>query len=220
MYLALCGVVSPISFGLALLFSGLFYPGYNQLTQLVSELGADGAPSASAIVMNLLGFGVTGALILLFASGCYLGIRGQIWLRSAFALLLGIYGAAVMLQGIFSCDAGCLSVRTGNSSIHGLLGTVQGVSLMLALLVSVPLLRRRSDWKPFVWKYSLATLAAIFLIFVVINPYSGTLIGLNQRVGYLAIFLWLEIVALRLYRLERLDRVEITTSVPVLVRAP
>ncbi|MGI9427770.1 MAG: DUF998 domain-containing protein, partial [Bythopirellula sp.] len=59
-------VVGVWFFGCLFVFAAV-YPGYSHLTKAVSELGAFGAPHA--VLWNLLGFGLTGLLILLFGTG-------------------------------------------------------------------------------------------------------------------------------------------------------
>ena len=45
---ALCGMLAPIVFALALAVFSLITPGYSNLTNMVSELGVIGAPYALA----------------------------------------------------------------------------------------------------------------------------------------------------------------------------
>lgn len=47
-YLGILGIISFISYLAAVIFSPLSYPGYNWLSQAVSDLSADGAPSLKA----------------------------------------------------------------------------------------------------------------------------------------------------------------------------
>lgn len=44
-YLGLLGLISLISYSVAVIFAPLAYPGYNWLTQAVSDLSASAAPS-------------------------------------------------------------------------------------------------------------------------------------------------------------------------------
>ena len=44
-YLGLLGLISLISYSVAVIFAPLAYPGYNWLTQAVSDLSASDAPS-------------------------------------------------------------------------------------------------------------------------------------------------------------------------------
>ncbi|MGN0612958.1 MAG: hypothetical protein ACI4JB_03580 [Porcipelethomonas sp.] len=44
-YLGLLGIVSLVSYTLAVLFSPMAYPGYDWMSQAVSDLSADSAPS-------------------------------------------------------------------------------------------------------------------------------------------------------------------------------
>ena len=44
-YLGILGIISLISYTLAVIFSPLGYPGYNWMSQAVSDLSAQNAPS-------------------------------------------------------------------------------------------------------------------------------------------------------------------------------
>jgi hypothetical membrane protein len=101
--LSLGGVAAAITLiGMLILFSTLT-PGYNHLTQAVSELGMLNAPYA--LLWNLLGFGLVGALILVFALSLYVefnAIRGGIFISA----LTGISGLGYIGLGIFPAAIG------------------------------------------------------------------------------------------------------------------
>ena len=70
--LALCGIVGPIIYAIVLTVLGLLWPGYNPISQYMSELGAVDAPHP--IVMNVLGFQLLGIFMIDFGFGLYRGI--------------------------------------------------------------------------------------------------------------------------------------------------
>ena len=70
---SLGGIAASILFVTALILIAAVTPGYSHLTNAVSELGMSNAPYA--LLWNLLGFGVVGVLIVLFAWGLYLELR-------------------------------------------------------------------------------------------------------------------------------------------------
>ncbi|NWF86915.1 DUF998 domain-containing protein [Candidatus Bathyarchaeota archaeon] len=70
--LAICGIVGPIIYTIVLTVFGFFWPGYNPISQYMSELGAVDAPHA--IVMNVLGFQLLGIFMIGFGFGLYRSI--------------------------------------------------------------------------------------------------------------------------------------------------
>ena len=76
-------------------------PGYNQLLQKGSELGA----GPNSVVMNL-NFGITGALIIIFAFGLVGHIQDEDWSKIGIILLL-VCGVGEAITGAFPCDPGC-----------------------------------------------------------------------------------------------------------------
>ena len=90
-----CGVVGPILFVVVAFAIGAVRPGYNAWHTYVSmlSLGEGGWLQAT----NFL---VAGALLIAFAAGRYR--RGDRWP----AILVGVTGAGLGLQGVFAADAG------------------------------------------------------------------------------------------------------------------
>ncbi len=67
--LALAGAVGPALFTALVVYLGSLTPGYSQITQEISDLGATGAPNA---VMQDLNFLLLGGLIFAFSVGLLL----------------------------------------------------------------------------------------------------------------------------------------------------
>lgn len=65
--LAICGIIGPILYTSVLIIVGLLRPGYNHVTQYMSELDEVGGPNA--IIMNIAGFTMLGLLMVAFAFG-------------------------------------------------------------------------------------------------------------------------------------------------------
>jgi hypothetical membrane protein len=75
--LAIYGIIAPLTLFGAEFTAALFFPGYNHLTQLMSELGETGAPYASFVIANFVGMALTGILLILFAIGFFHGIESS-----------------------------------------------------------------------------------------------------------------------------------------------
>jgi hypothetical membrane protein len=93
---AAAGNAAPVLFALVAGTPGLTLAGYDTLTQLMSGPGDPGAPSAG--IMNMLGFGLTGLLVVLF-SLCVDRFSGR---HRAGAVLVAASGISFPGMAVFS----------------------------------------------------------------------------------------------------------------------
>lgn len=192
--LALCGTGAPLVFAAISIALGLIQPGYDPVTQLMSELGVGGVPHAG--IMNLIGFGLTGLLIVLFSFSLYAlaGGRGPGAIGSGLVALCGIFFIGM---AAFSCDSGCIPV-TSSGRIHLMLGLASLLVSVGASLLTGYSLRRTGSWEGY-WQYSLCT-GAVVLILMPVFLASPVVEGLIQRIMVGALFLWVEILSIGIYR--------------------
>lgn len=208
------GVVGPLLFVVVFLLEGATRPGYNAFHQQVSylSLGAEGWVQ----VVNFLLYGL---LISGFACGVWRLLRpgcSALW----GAILLGVYGLALILAGLFVTDPGLgyppgasRSPQTLHGTIHGVAGLLVFVSISAATMV----LARRFAGDPLWRGWALSSLLTglltlvLFVITTILSaldqqgvlPNSPT--GLFQRVDILLAWGWIALLALRLLRLQRLQ---------------
>lgn len=93
------GALGPLVLYGAIVAGGLMTPGYNHMTQQVSELGQAGAPAATLFNYGLMAAG--GAMIL-GALGFFLGMRklgGGLLMPLLAAVAIGLYGASFIIGG-------------------------------------------------------------------------------------------------------------------------
>lgn len=193
--LALCGMAAPLLFGLTVAIAGYLRPGYSHSTQVMSELGETGAPYA--IVMNIAGLAGTGLLMILFSLGLREGLgRGRA--VTAGSLLVAGAGAAYVAMAFFSCDRGCVPV-TAAGELHMLLGVAATVIALVSAFVFAFALKGVDGWGGY-WQYSMVTGFLVLGTLPVFASAQGSA-GLWQRVLVGIIFLWEEVMALRLYLL-------------------
>lgn len=116
------GVVGPLLFIVVFLAEGFTRPGYSQWRHYVSQLATgDGG------WVQVINFLVCGTLVLLFAIGLRLALRGT---RGSIGgpVLLGLFAVALLVAGIFTTDpalgypVGATPVHTTHGLIHGLAG--------------------------------------------------------------------------------------------------
>ena len=97
--LAACGLAAPLVFTAAVIAASINHPGYEQLKNPISELGATGAPAAG--VMNFAGFLPYGLMMVAFALAVHRGIRADAggWLGPSILALYGLAQTAHMSNG-------------------------------------------------------------------------------------------------------------------------
>jgi hypothetical membrane protein len=187
-WLALCGIIAVLWYNLMIIIAGSLSQAYDHMHNSIFALGANGSPVAW--FYNPLGPILYGVLIVLFSIGLYIGRAGRIG-----SFFLGISGIGEIIAGLFP-----LTFEASQPHFIGLLSVVVGTILMLfAFTVSM---RRKDVWKS-LWKYTLVTAIAFTVSFVVIMlEVFNFAAGLSERVLIWIAWLWILVIAYRLYRLH------------------
>ena len=197
--LALCGMTAPVLMLILWTVASLMRPGYDQLSQYGSELGA--GPNATIMNAN---FVVTGLLIIALATGPFANIRGVRWTQIG-SILLGVFGTGEVAGGFFPCDPGCpITAQSVFQLTHNVDAVIAFVAIALAPFLFSLGLNSDDRWKSY-RSYSLVTwLLAIGLFLVFAASSLGYLgfVGLFQRLFLAVTFLWIEVVAIRLFRIS------------------
>lgn len=196
-FLAMCGVLGPIIFTLVLLNLGLFEPGYNHVTQYMSELGAVDVPNA--LLMNVFGFMVLGFLLMLFSVALDKGISdGPGW--KVGPLLVFISGLAFVLVGFFPCDPGCKNVSM-IGLIHGNMAFIAQFAMIGGPLFLLYRLEEDDRWRRYVLFSFVIVIFGVFLGILFRLAVFEEWVGLMQRVSFGVLFLWVEVMAIKVFRL-------------------
>jgi len=205
--LASCGVLAPLVYSGAVIVASRKVPAFDHLKNFISELGAIGAPGA--YVMNLVGFLGYGILILAFALALHRGIHRETgsWLGPG---VLAVYGVGYIALAFSPCDPGCQAATP--PSLHHRLHFLLSDLILLAAILGPFTLYARMARDP-VWR-SLApatlVLPGVAWLFAEVSGV-GVSGALRQRLWLLLMFIWIEVVAVRLFRLET-GRVELGVS--------
>jgi len=196
--LAICGALGPILYTVTLFALGLLRPGYNHVAQSMSELGEVGSPNAT--VMNVAGFMLLGLLMMAFAFALSRGIRegGGSKIGSS---LVAMAGVSLVMVGFFPCDPDCVTASL-TGALHDAFATIPAFAMILAPIVISHSLRNDSRWQGY-WSYSMATgilaaMISLLLWFTFLEAWKGVI----QRIGMGVPLLWMEVMAVRLLRLE------------------
>jgi hypothetical membrane protein len=217
--LTLAGVAGPVVFLCAVIVSAFLRPDYSHLASFISELGASGSSVAS--LMNYAGF--IGAGLLFAAFGVALALRlprtPLVWIGSA---LVSAFGVGVIASGVFSCDVGC--PHTGGSlhnAIHNRIGPIAFVCLIAAAGIFGMAFRQLGQWRHLA-TYSLLTSAgaAVLMVALVRSLDTRLLTGLWQRLLLATLYLWCAVVAIAVYRGQKLVRAPSNVELMPSPRAP
>ena len=194
--LAACGVAAPVVFIAAVIAASVNHPGYDQLTNFISELGATGAPAAG--VMNFAGFLPYGVLTVGFALAVHRGIRADAG-GSVGPSVLALYGLAYVALAVSPCDPRCQApIPSLHHRLHVLLGDLIFLTAVLGPFTLYPRMVKDPAWR------SLATATLILpgLAWVILEASGVGVSGaLRQRLWLLLLFMWVAIMALRLLRI-------------------
>jgi len=187
-----CGVLSLLVLAAATIAGGMAYPGYNHLTQYISELGATGAPTSQAVS---LAFMVSGSLLAAFWLLC-----AGLFPRSVLSILgfglSALNGVGLLLGGVFRCDFEC---STADLSPAAVLHDVFGGVGYLCGIVGVFLLGIASrGWPLGRGLFGLSLICGIpaALAIWLIHP-DFEWYGAAQRIVEIALAVWTMAVALR-----------------------
>lgn len=193
--LAACGAAAPVLFTVAMIAASLQHPAYSHVKNFISELGATGAPAAT--IMNFAGFLPYGLLMVAFAVAVHRGIRADDggWLGPS---LLALYGLAYVGVAMAPCDPGCQAATPSvHHRLHLLIGDVVLLTAVLAPFTLYARMVKDPAWR----SLGVATLVlpgASWLILEVSGL--GVPGALRQRLWLLLLFVWIELVAVRLLR--------------------
>jgi hypothetical membrane protein len=194
-FLIICGIIAPLIFTLEIIIIGIFHPNYNHITQYISELGAINAPFA--IFYNIL-LSISGILILIFSFGLFKELDDKFIIKILGSVFIAISGLSFFLIGFFPCDPDCINI-TIIGLIHGNLANAAQIPLLIA-----PLLLSNSfkfDKSNFIKYYSIFTTILGIVFFIIYKSYIFEgYTGLFQRISFGIPLLWIEIIAIKMFR--------------------
>jgi hypothetical membrane protein len=193
-----CGVLSLLVLAAATIAGGMAYPGYDHLTQYISELGATGAPTSAGVS---LAFIVSGALLTAFWLLCA-GLFPRSLLSVIGFGLSALNGVGLVLGGVFRCDFECSTADLSPAALlHDVFGGI-GYLCGIAGVFVVGFAAR--GWPQGRGLFGLSLICgipaalAIWLIHPAFEWY-----GAAQRVVEIALAVWTLAVALRVRNSNR-----------------
>lgn len=193
-----CGVLSLLVLAVAAVAGGMVSPGYDHLTQYISELGAAGAATSPGVS---LAFIVSGGLLAAFWLLC-----AGLFPRSLLSILgfglSALNGVGLLLGGVFRCDAGC---AVENPSLSGILHEVFGGVGYLCGIAGVFLVGAAArNWPQGRGLFGLSLICGIPAALAVWLIHPGfEWLGAAQRLVEIALAVWALAVALQVRRQTR-----------------
>lgn len=207
------GAIGPLLFIIAILIEGATRPGYNAWHNYGSSLSL-----GELGWMQIANFLICGLLTLCFAVGLRQVLRTG---RSSVGgpIMLGIFGVALIIAGIFVTDPSLgypvgthsSGPQTLHGTIHGVAGLIAFSSLAIASFVMARRFAGDPNWKGWAL-YSFITSALIAVFFIATTVVSaldengvlpGSPTGLLQRIAIIVGWGWVTLLAIRLLRLMR-----------------
>ena len=196
-FLVICGIIAPLLFTIQLIIIGNYHPNYNHITQYLSELGAVNAPYAN---IKNTGLSIIGILIIFFSFGMYIELND----KKTKATILGsslvfISGLSFLLIGFFPCDPDCINFTT-IGIIHGYLANTAQFPLIIAPYFFLTNFKMNKKWHS-IYYYSIVSIILGIISFAVYKSYifEGC-IGLLQRISFGIPILWVEIIAIKIFK--------------------
>ncbi len=195
--LLVCGVAAALVIIAINLLPAVLWPGYDFLTQSISELRAVGAPTqALALPLDIL----YGVLITAFSICLWFLGRGNWALRLTAVLLLG-YALLGLADAIFFPMRVGASVTLRNNNLYSTPMAVSVLCIVLAMGAGALALR---NWFRFYSLGTLVTFAVLTLLSIFVFPElaaePAVRVGLQERSMMFFNLLWLLLLALALRR--------------------
>ena len=205
------GIAGPLAFIVVFLIEGFTRPGYSQWRHFVSQLAT--GPGGWIQVANFL---VCGALVLAFATGLRLSMRGTRGSIGA-PVLLGLFAVSLLVAGVFSTDpalgypAGAPQVHTTHGMVHGFAGLGAFTLLPAAAFVMARHFAAEPGARRWM-RYSLVVGVAVIVLFIAgsvtsaldgSGRLSNAPTGFLQRIAIIAGWTWIAMVAWRQLRSQQ-----------------
>lgn len=191
--LAAAGIAAGVAWAGAVIYCGAIRPGYNPVTQFVSELAERG--SSTETVMRIAGFYLPGVLVVAFAAFLLIRSAGRL-----VAVLLIIHGVGRLTAGMFPCDPGCpVSGSSVSQAVHNAAAMTNGLTLLAAAVLCSVHMWRIGRNRFALYSLASATAGAVFLALMFMDVTTRTYVGLFQRLAFGVLHVWLAAFALSVW---------------------
>lgn len=190
------GLIGPIIYAIVLFSLGILEPGYDPISQSMSELGA--VDAQNALVMNTLGFPLLGLFFILFSVGVHQNISSDKAARIG-PLMIAISGVFLLLTGIFQCDSGCIDV-TLHGELHSFFATLAAIVMIPVPLTIIPHIYSDESWRHYIRISWFIVIMASIVSLLYMFPELEAWTGLLQRLAMAGPLIWIEVTAFKIHQ--------------------
>lgn len=193
--LLLCGVIAPPALAAFVIITTLITPGYSQVAETVSKLGAQGRPYYYILNTCFIAYGL---LITCFACGIY-HMPGNNTLEKVISYTMGVHGFFMILTGIFQDDLeGANAVITLEGVLHDLFSVLSFIGLVVVMFLVIRKVYGTSPWGGFTL-FTFTVIALNFILSVIFwTEVFSPAEGIIQRIFYGMSLVWIEVFSIRL----------------------
>ena len=193
-----------------ILLAGHFTPGYNHITDTVSELSEQGSSSPELMTAGFISYGV---LVVGFAYALYLRLRHGFRAHIAW-FMLTLYGICMVLAGAFRDTPGTEhALLNPEGIVHNAAIITSCFAFLLGMWAFAGSVYKRPSWFGFTWFTIGASFIGLVLSIVFTVQSYVPASGLLQRAFYLVLLIWIETVSIWLFRLTFKPQEETSLSV-------
>jgi hypothetical membrane protein len=197
-YLTRIAIIGPIFFTILVLILGSITPGYNHITQQISELGVRNA--STAIYLNTIGTPVLGLSIISFSFACKLALEETRITRLGYQLFL-LGGICMFIAGVFPCDPGCIPV-TFTGTVHETVSNIGFFGIILAPFLFAAFFRKKSEWSYFWLPTMCVGLLTVIIVPIYLFEVFASSNGAIQRILLFVLLAWMVFVAYKIHQVK------------------
>ena len=176
-----------------------FRPSYSHVVNTISELGAVGAPHATA--WNVIGFIIPGVLLAVVGAAIARTANTDSSLsRTLATVLLALSGLAVAGQGIIPAEMvnGVADITSTSTRGHFISSLISGAAWAVGALLLVGPMKRNPNWQGL---HIVSVVLVVLTLFAALTLRGTLPDGLAQRIGNAFFCAWFVVMSLKLIRL-------------------
>ena len=196
--LLICGILSPILYGVSDVLAGMQWEGYSFRDQTISELGVIGAPSRALFAVLLL---MVYGLMVAFGVGIWKAAGENRRLRVAGGLLVGV-GVIALTVGPFAA----MRLRGTEQGLAGAIHLLEGMVAMLMIFTAMGIAATAFGTRFRVYTIATIVLALAFGAWAMLEAprieqgLATPWVGVKERIFWYGYQSWYIVLALTLLR--------------------
>ena len=197
--LAVCGIIAPFLVVTIIFIAATNTPGYSHINDTISKLSEQGSSSPELMTFGFITYGV---LVIGFSYALYIHLRHGFKAYLTWAAFM-IYGLCMILAGFYQDIPGGDGVPLNPEGIaHNAVIIISCISFLIGMWAFAGSVYNRQSWVGFTWFTLIASFIGLVLSIVFAVQSYIPASGLLQRIFYLLLLIWIEIVSIWLFRLS------------------